>query len=99
MNKISPKTLQCWLLEDGSEVAVLDVREAGQFGVAHLLFGVPLPYSVFELELERLVPNRTVRLVVYDDGLSGGAERSALRATAPGYEQVVAAVGGGVSGR
>lgn len=94
MNKISPKTLQCWLLEDGSEVAVLDVREAGQFGVAHLLFGVPLPYSVFELELERLVPNRTVRLVVYDDGLSGVAERSALRATALGYEQVYVLEGG-----
>lgn len=94
MDKVTPKSLQNWLLDDTEEIAVLDVREAGEFGVAHLLFGVPAPYSVFELELGRLVPNLAVRLVLYDDGKAGIAERAAMRATSLGYEQVYVLEGG-----
>lgn len=94
MNRISPENLQDWLLEASAEIAVLDVREAGEFGVAHLLFAVPLPYSMFELELGRLVPNRAVRLVIYDDGKSGIAQRAAARAAALGYKQVHVLEGG-----
>ena len=40
------------MLQDDSEIALLDVREAGQFGKSHLLFAVPLPYSRLELDVE-----------------------------------------------
>ena len=29
------------MLHDGGEIALLDVREAGQFGESHLLFATP----------------------------------------------------------
>ena len=41
---LSPATLKSWL-HDGSEIALLDVREHGQYGEAHLFYAVPLPYS------------------------------------------------------
>ena len=56
---IDASTLKGWL-SDGGEIALIDVREAGQFGQGHLFFAVPLPYSRFELGLYALVPNRGV---------------------------------------
>jgi len=41
---IDPKTLKSWL-HDGGEIALLDVREHGQYGEAHLFYGIPLPFS------------------------------------------------------
>lgn len=94
MNTVSANTLQTWLLDDNSEIAVLDVREAGEYGIGHLLFATSVPYSVLELELARQVPNRSVRLVLYDDGQSGVAERAAQRVAALGYEQIFVLEGG-----
>ena len=54
---ISPRVLKEWL-HDGSEIALLDVREHGQFGESHLFYAVPLPYSRLELDIGRLVPRR-----------------------------------------
>ena len=48
-------------LHDGGEIALLDIREAGQFGEAHPLFATPCPYSRLELLAPRLVPRRTAR--------------------------------------
>ncbi|WP_321946333.1 rhodanese-like domain-containing protein [Paraburkholderia sp. J10-1] len=62
---IDASTLKRWL-RDGAEIALIDVREHGQYGEAHLFHGVPLPYSRLELEIGRLVPRRTTRLVLYD---------------------------------
>src|SRR5699024_440107 len=59
-----------------------------------LLFATSVPYSVLELELARQVPNRSVRLVLYDDGQSGVAERAAQRVAALGYEQIFVLEGG-----
>ncbi|HWT21032.1 MAG TPA: sulfurtransferase, partial [Variovorax sp.] len=70
---IDPKTLKSWL-HDGGEIALLDVREHGQYGEAHLFYGIPLPFSRLELDAPRLVPRRSVRVVAYDDGDSGVAE-------------------------
>jgi rhodanese-related sulfurtransferase len=81
--QIPPQILKTWL-SDGSEIALLDVREAGQFGEAHPFFAVPLPYSRFELGLPQLVPNPAVRLVFCDDG-DGVAARAAKRAEDLGY--------------
>src|SRR5712672_4516836 len=74
---VDAATLKAWL-SDGSEIAVLDTREHGQYGMGHLFFAVPLPYSRFELGLPALVPNPAVRLVLCDDG-DGVAARAAAR--------------------
>jgi rhodanese-related sulfurtransferase len=84
--QVDAKTLKLWL-SDGRELALIDVREAGQFGEAHLFFAVPLPYSRFEVALAALLPNPTVRLVICDAG-DGTAERAAGRAEALGYSDV-----------
>src|SRR6516225_10754895 len=75
---IDAPTLKGWL-SDGSEIALIDVREAGQFGQGHLFFAVPLPYSRFELGLNALVPNRAVRMVLCDGGQDAVAKRAAKR--------------------
>lgn len=81
-------------LHDGGEIALLDVREHGQYGWSHLFYAVPLPYSRLELDIERLVPNKAARVVVYDDGLSTVAARAAARARAIGYRNVLVLDGG-----
>ena len=49
------------LLHGSEEIALLDVREAGQFGESHMLFATPLPYSRLELDIVTLVPRRAAR--------------------------------------
>ena len=90
---IDAPTLKGWL-SDGSEIALIDVREAGQFGQGHLFFAVPLPYSRFELGLNALVPNRAVRMVLCDGGQDAVAQRAAKRAEALGYHRVHVLTGG-----
>ena len=90
--RINSPTLKAWL-SDTRELALLDVREPGQFGEGHLFFAVPLPYSRFEPGLPALVPNQAVRLVLCDGG-DGIAERAARRAQAMGYGNVHILAGG-----
>lgn len=91
---IDPKTLKSWL-HDGGEIALLDVREHGQYGEAHLFYGIPLPFSRLEIDAPRLVPRRGVRTVVYDEGDgSEVAERAAARLAALGYTDVHVLQGG-----
>src|ERR1700760_1715277 len=89
---IDAHTLKSWL-SDGTEIALLDVREAGQFGEAHPFFAVPLPYSRFELGLGELVPNPAVRIVLCDAG-DGVAELAAERARDMGYGNLHVLKGG-----
>jgi rhodanese-related sulfurtransferase len=91
-SEIDASTLKTWL-SDGSEIALFDVREHGQYGAGHLFFAVPLPYSRFEIGLPALAPNPGVRIALYDDG-DGVAARAAARAAALGYGNV-AILGGG----
>ena len=77
--EVDAQTLKSWL-SDGGEIALLDVREAGEFGEGHLFYAVPAPFSRFEPMLERLVPVRAARLVLCDDGSSGVAARAATAA-------------------
>lgn len=83
---ISAATLKHWL-SDGAELALFDVREAGQFGEGHLFFAVPLPYSRLEADVLRLAPRKDVRLVLVDqdDGLAATAAR---RLEVLGYSRV-----------
>ncbi|MDH3288597.1 MAG: rhodanese-like domain-containing protein [Betaproteobacteria bacterium] len=85
------------MLHDGAEMALLDVREAGQFGDSHLLFAVPLPYSRLELDVIRLVPRRSTRIVLCDDSGRDVAELAARRLAALGYTDV-SSLDGGIAG-
>ncbi|MBH1963324.1 MAG: sulfurtransferase [Comamonadaceae bacterium] len=93
---LSPKTLKSWL-HDGGEIALLDVREHGQYGESHLFYGVPLPYSRLEVDVGRLVPRQSVRVVVYDSG-EADTDKVAIRAAAQlkriGYSDVHVLEGG-----
>ena len=89
---VDAPTLKSWL-SDGGEIALLDVREHGQFGESHLFFAIPLPYSRLELHLPSFAPNRDVRVVLCDGG-DGVAARAAARAAALGYRNVHVLAGG-----
>ncbi len=94
--RIDAPTLKAWL-SDSREIALIDLREPGQFGAGHPFLAVPLPYSRFELRLPALVPNRRARVVLLDDGPGddlGIAERSAERAAELGYQDVHVLEGG-----
>lgn len=82
------------MLHDGDEIAVADVREHGEYGAEHLLFCTPMPFSRFELELPRLLPNRGVRLVIYDQRDGAVAARTAAIAEELGYRNVMRLEGG-----
>ena len=82
------------MLHDGAEIAVFDLREAGQFGESHLLFATPLPYSRLELDVFNLLPRLSARLVVCDDGVSGIAAVAAAKLCALGYRDVALLNGG-----
>ncbi|APW39852.1 sulfurtransferase [Rhodoferax koreense] len=89
---IPATTVREWL-SDGAEIALLDVREAGQFGEGHPFFAVPLPYSRLEIDIAALVPRTATRTVLLDAG-NGVAERAAATLAALGYSQVFVLAGG-----
>lgn len=90
---MTPAALQA-ALHDGGEIALLDVREDGEFGEDHMLFATPLPYSRLELGIVSLVPRKSVRVVLCDDGRSGMAQRAAGRLAALGYSDLFLLEGG-----
>ena len=71
---ISPATLR-GMLDDGSELALVDVREELIYSQGHLLLARSAPLSRLELTFAMLVPRRTTRIVLCDgnDGLAGHA--------------------------
>ena len=93
MKSVTPRQLKA-MLRDGGELALLDVREAGQFGESHLLFATPLPYSRLELDVEGLVPRKSTRVVVCDDGRIGVAGPAAERLAGLGYTDAAVLEGG-----
>jgi len=81
------------MLEDGGELALLDVREEGVFAKGHLFLAASVPLSRLELKLARLVPRRSTRIVLCDadDGL---AARAAATLAGFGYTDVAVLEGG-----
>ncbi len=73
MRRIDVATLKAWI-GDGEELAILDAREEGEFGAAHLFWANPCPLSRAELRARALLPRRGVRVCCVDGG-EGLAER------------------------
>jgi rhodanese-related sulfurtransferase len=81
------------LENDGRELAILDPREEGAYGVAHLLHAVNIPLSKLELNIDLLVPRRSTRIVLADGG-EGTAERAAVKLRELGYTNLAVLDGG-----
>jgi rhodanese-related sulfurtransferase len=81
------------MIGDGAELALVDVREELIFSERHLLLARSIPLSRFELKFAQLVPRRTVRIVLCDDG-DGLAERAAAILTRNNYTDVAILDGG-----
>jgi rhodanese-related sulfurtransferase len=90
---IAAPTLKDWL-HDGQEIALFDVREHGEYGEAHLFYGVSLPCSRLESEALRLAPRKSVRLVLCDADGQSVAPVAAQRLSALGYTDVHVLQGG-----
>jgi len=79
--------------DDGVELAVIDVREEGVFGLNHLLRAANIPLSVIELSIRDLVPRVATRIVLIDDD-DGLASRAATVLAAAGYSDLAILDGG-----
>ncbi len=90
---ISPADLHA-ALQDGDELALIDVREQGVFFHSHLFWAVCLPLSRLELLILDLVPRKSVRIVLCDDGPSGVAGAAMEVLDALGYGDVRILEGG-----
>ncbi|MGO4152362.1 rhodanese-like domain-containing protein [Cupriavidus sp. YAF13] len=90
--QVDPVTLKGWL-HDQDEIALLDIREHGQYGEGHPFYAVPLPFSRLELDIGRLAPNTAARIVLADDG-DGVAARAAQALAALGYTRLIVLDGG-----
>lgn len=82
-------------IHDRDEIAVLDIREHGQYGENHLFFAVSLPYSELELEIERLIPRNNTRIVMYGNQHETGVLQNAWSAASKmGYTNISLLEGG-----
>ncbi len=81
-------------IHENSEIAIIDVREDGEFGENHLLFATPLPYSRLEIGIQSLIPRKNAHIVLCDDGKSALAECAAMRLNQLGYSQIEILEGG-----
>lgn len=93
VKQIDVATLLDWL-DDDSEIAIVDIREEGEFGLAHLLHAINVPYSTLERDIVTPVPRRTTRIVLIDDSVHALAALAARRLTTLGYSNVAALKGG-----
>src|SRR5262249_20706475 len=62
---INVTTARNWLA-DGAEIAFLDLREEGPHADGHPLLAVNAPYSRLELDILRLVPRKSTRILLAD---------------------------------
>ncbi len=54
------------LLSSDKEISLIDIREIGLHSNGHPFFSISIPYSVFEIELKKLVPNKNVIVIIID---------------------------------
>jgi rhodanese-related sulfurtransferase len=89
---VSPAALR-GMVEDGGELALVDIREELIFSQGHLLLARSAPLSRLELKFAELVPRRTTRIVLCD-GNDGLAERAAAALARNGYSDLRILAGG-----
>jgi rhodanese-related sulfurtransferase len=90
---IDPHRLKSWL-HDGAEIALVDVREFGQFSTGHIFLAANIPYSRLELDAPRLIPRAATRLVLCDAEESALVQACASALVGLGYSQVFILRGG-----
>src|SRR5438874_692664 len=91
---VSPDEVRV-MLRDGGEMALLDVREEGVFSEqGHPFFANSVPLSRLELLIRDLVPRPLTRIVVYDGGEDGLADRAATKLAPMGYRNLAVMAGG-----
>lgn len=81
------------MLSDGEEPVLVDVREDKEWEAGHAAGAVHIGKGILERDIERLVPDKNTKLVLY----CGGGFRSALAADAAtqmGYTNVISLDGG-----
>ncbi len=81
------------MLDDGAELALIDVREELTFSQNHLLWARSVPLSRLELRFARLVPRLTTSIVLIDDN-DGLVERAAAILANAGYTDISYLEGG-----
>ncbi len=90
--RLAPSDLRA-MLDDGAELALIDVREELVFSTSHLLHARSVPLSRLELIVGALVPRRSTRLVICDGG-DGLSERAGRVLEAMGYGDLAVLDGG-----
>lgn len=81
------------MLEDGAEIAFIDVREIVPFGSGHALLAANVPLSGLELVIGQLVPRYDTRVVLMDGG-EGQATTAGERLERIGYTDISILDGG-----
>lgn len=89
---LTPSELKA-AIADRQEIALIDVREEGLYGLGHLLLSSSAPLSRLELLIERLVPRRNARLVLIDAN-GEAATAAAQRLHHAGYNHLHLLQGG-----
>ena len=89
---VSPATLR-GMLEDGGELALVDVREELIYSQGHLLLARSAPLSRLELKFAELVPRRATCIVLCDDN-DGLAPRAVSVLARNGYSDLRILAGG-----
>ena len=84
--KLKANKIKSWL-SDNKEMSFIDVREIGQHTEGHPFFSISIPYSIFEYRLLELVPNKNVRVVLFDNN-DGIASLAAKQAKLIGYANI-----------
>ena len=86
LHYVNPDIVQ-HMLDDGDEIALIDVREPAEFSQGHLWLANNLPASTIALSIQRFVPRRTTRIIIVDN--CEGAAHEAVSALQPlGYDQL-----------
>ena len=93
---VSPQAVKA-MLRDGTELALVDVREQGVYFHGHLPFACCIPLSHLELRVADLIPRRETRVVLCDGEDVGAARKAAKKLIGFGYSDV-SVMNGGVAG-
>ena len=85
--RILPPQAVADALNDGNEVALIDVRDKADFVTDHLWLAVNIPFADIEMRIQRFVPRMNTRIILCDaDGAL--SDRAARALNGLGYTDV-----------